>query len=35
MTFLAQYFIKQSIKKQVLTNDGLDYLTVSINHNLQ
>lgn len=34
LTLLAQHFIKQSVESRILTNDGLDNLTVSINHNL-
>ena len=34
LTLLAQHFIKQSVESRILANDGLDNLTISINHNL-
>lgn len=34
LTLLAQHFIKQCVESRILTNNSLDNLTVSINHNL-
>lgn len=34
LTLLAQHFIKQCVESRILTNNSLDNLTFSINHNL-
>lgn len=34
LTLLAQHFIKQCVESRILTNNSLDNLTISINHNL-
>lgn len=34
LILLAQHFIKQCVESRILTNNSLDNLTVSINHNL-